>query len=434
MAASCRMKTDRRNAYYQRTNNIAQGARPLAGVVSVRRSGARTPNRASRGTRSMSEEATDSNENSGTALGEQSSLSFYSQQSPVEYYVQYKQGVGGSESTVEAYDRVLTEFEAFVDSRGSSLSQASGDDLTEWVGSLRERGLSNSTVWTYYMYVRQFYEHLVNSQNHRSFEHDPTAVMRETVSERSDSDPDRRDISLVEMREFVGSVANPLDRAVLTTLLKTGIRVGTLCDINMCEVHLPDSDPIGPGDETAQEFDAQHEVECEGYLHIPAAEKDRRYGKEASSKRSHDTLIPIDGELAEALIVWAYIRPDPLPDGQPLFLSTGAEWGRQLSPPMVRKAIEQHARPAGWYETGDGVKRNVTPHYFRHFFTTVMRQRSGDTGLIEYLRGDVGGNIVDTYTHGWGDEYQKRYIEHIYSVFSSDSERGRPAKYSEVRA
>jgi integrase len=41
----------------------------------------------------------------------------------------------------------------------------------------------------------------------------------------------------------------------------------------------------------------------------------------------------------------------------------------------------------------------VTPHYFRHFFTTHLRDRTGDRGIVKYLRGDVVEDVIDTYTH-----------------------------------
>jgi integrase len=78
--------------------------------------------------------------------------------------------------------------------------------------------------------------------------------------------------------------------------------------------------------------------------------------------------------------------------------------------------VVNHAENAGWHRTGGGSDENVTPHYFRHFFTTHMRDRTGDRGIVKYLRGDVAGDIIDTYTHNWGNRVRETYEQHVYSL------------------
>ena len=36
---------------------------------------------------------------------------------------------------------------------------------------------------------------------------------------------------------------------------------------------------------------------------------------------------------------------------------------------------------------------------------------------MKYLRGDVADDIIDTYTHNWGDNVRETYERHIYSLF-----------------
>ena len=69
-----------------------------------------------------------------------------------------------------------------------------------------------------------------------------------------------------------------------------------------------------------------------------------------------------------------------------------------------------------WYRDGGGPEENVTPHYFRHFFTTHLRDRTGDRGVVKYLRGDVATDVIDTYTHEWGDTVRTVYEEKIYQI------------------
>ncbi|PSP73362.1 integrase, partial [Halobacteriales archaeon QH_9_66_26] len=45
------------------------------------------------------------------------------------------------------------------------------------------------------------------------------------------------------------------------------------------------------------------------------------------------------------------------------------------------------------------------------------RDRTGDRGVVKYLRGDVADDVIDTYTHNWGDRVRKTYEENIYHIF-----------------
>jgi integrase len=126
--------------------------------------------------------------------------------------------------------------------------------------------------------------------------------------------------------------------------------------------------------------------------------------------------VPVDDELAAVLTEWLAIRPDVRSPADPLFVRTRDHWGTRLSAKAARRIVVTHAEAAGWHRTGGGSDENVTPHYFRHFFTTHMRDRTGDRGIVKYLRGDVAGDIIDTYTHNWGDRVRETYERHVYSL------------------
>ncbi|MDX1745989.1 MAG: tyrosine-type recombinase/integrase, partial [Halobacteriales archaeon] len=138
--------------------------------------------------------------------------------------------------------------------------------------------------------------------------------------------------------------------------------------------------------------------------------------REASNKRMRDTVIPVDEELKSVLVEWLAIRPDPVSDAEPLFVSTDRKWGTRVTGTEVHHIVTTRAAEMGWYESGAGAGENVTPHYFRHFFTTHLRDRTGDRGVVKYLRGDVAEDIIDTYTHNWGDRVREVYEANIYAV------------------
>ncbi len=45
-----------------------------------------------------------------------------------------------------------------------------------------------------------------------------------------------------------------------------------------------------------------------------------------------------------------------------------------------------------------------------------LQDRTGDRGVVKYLRGDVASDVVDTYTHNWGDRVREVYEANVYSL------------------
>jgi site-specific recombinase XerD len=332
---------------------------------------------------------------------------------PVEYFLEDITFHGKTERTRAAYQRVLREFEAFLgENRGCGVAEAGRRDCLAWIHTLRG-SVAESTVATYASYLHRFYAYMTQVG---AFDANPMTLVMEEMDERIDTDPARRDVSVPEMRTFVDGITHPLERAVVVTLLKTGLRVGELCNLDLRDVSLVD-------DRLDRAYDVGIRGQLDGrpdtiFVASDVSRGDVVNGEErsASNKRKRATFVPVDAELKETLVRWLAVRPDAVSDAEPLFLSTGDEWGRRLTPEMVRADVERHARAMGWYRTGGGAEENVTPHYFRHFFTTHLRDRTGDRGVVKYLRGDVAEDIIDTYTHNWGGRVREVYEANVYSL------------------
>jgi site-specific recombinase XerD len=327
---------------------------------------------------------------------------------PVGYFLEDITFQGKSQRTRDAYERVLREFENYLDGRGLTLDDANHRDCMAWIHQLRG-DVGESTVATYASYLHRFYAYMTEVG---TFDANPMALVMEEIDESIATDPQRRDVAVPAMRAFVDEVRHPLDRAVVVTLLKTGMRAGELCNLDVRDLSLPDV-----------ETGVEHRPQLDGKplsVYVPAepaqGETYNDEARTASNKRKRATTIPIDGELSRALREWLAVRPDPRSEAEPLFVSTADEWGKRLTPHMVHHLVETHAREQGWYRDGGGAEENVTPHYFRHFFTTHLRDRTGDRGVVKYLRGDVATDIIDTYTHDWGDRVREVYEANIYQL------------------
>jgi integrase len=341
---------------------------------------------------------------------------------PVGYFLEDLTYHGKTDRTRRAYERVLREFEAFLGDpdRGPGGESVRPDEATYrhcmgYVHHLRG-DVGPSSVATYAAYLHRFYAYMTQVG---AFDSNPMSLVTEELDERVQTDPERREISLSEMRSFVIGVPHPLHQAVLVTLLKTGIRVGELCNLDLRDLRLVDS-VAG----SAYDLTGRGQLSGRGdslYVSAAPARGETVNGEErtASNKRQRDTVIPVDAELRTVLERWLAARPDSTSPAEPLFTSTADNWGQRLTPKSVRAFVADHAADAGWYRSGDDAAENVTPHYFRHFFTTHLRDRTGDRGVVKYLRGDVADDIIDTYTHNWGDRVRQSYEEHIYRLFET---------------
>ncbi|MBV0923037.1 tyrosine-type recombinase/integrase [Halomicroarcula limicola] len=334
------------------------------------------------------------------------------EEDPIAYFLDDITYHGKSDRTRAFYERVLRDFEAFLTegSRPVPVAEASHRDCMAYVHGLRGEK-SESTIATYASYLHRFFAYMIQVG---TFESNPMALVVKEMDESINTDPTRREIGVAPMREFVATVRHPLERAVVVTLLKTGMRVGELCNLDVRDVHLETPGPR-PDVPVRAGLDGRPDS-----LYVSASPSRGQVsnGEErtASNKRKRDTTIPIDGELARVLRYWLAIRPDTRSSATPLFVSTSGEWGARLTPDMVHHLVETHARDRGWYRDGGGAEENVTPHYFRHFFTTHLRDRTGDRGVVKYLRGDVAQDVIDTYTHDWGDRVRDVYEANIYSL------------------
>jgi site-specific recombinase XerD len=331
---------------------------------------------------------------------------------PIEYFLQDMEYYGRSDRTRGAYRRVLEDFEAFLQERSTTLSAATNRDCMAWIHRQRTDA-ADSTLATYAAYLHRFYTYMDSVD---AFDANPMTLVMEELDESIETNPTRRDVSVPEMRGFVRGITHPLDRAVVVTLLKTGMRVGELCNLDLRDLSL--SNPA-----LHEEYDLGGRVQLDGRgesLYV-APEPSRGAvtngeRREDSNKRKRSTVIPVDDELASVLTEWLAIRPDARSSAESLFVRTRDHWGARLSAKAARRIVVNHAEAAGWHRAGGGSDENVTPHYFRHFFTTHLRDRTGDRGIVKYLRGDVAGDVIDTYTHNWGDRVRETYERHIYTL------------------
>lgn len=338
---------------------------------------------------------------------------------PIQYFIEEMELSGKADQTVQNYRTALNYLEDYLDDHGYAAGELTERQCKQLIQFLKNAdSLSNTTAGTYAQAIDRFFQ-FYNTRG--TFEVNPMALAREHQEIGNDTSDLRRDVSVVEMAEFLEWLSHPLTYATSFTMAKTGMRVGELSNLDVRDVYLDHPGVRREYGDHRPALDGRPDslyVESNSTMYEGAVVNGEE--RTASNKRERATVIPIDEELKQVLVFWMAVRSPARSDADPLFTVTagknGTRAGDRVSIDLVRDRLVRQAEAYGWWEKGAGVETNVTPHYFRHFFTTHMRNRTKDDAFVKFIRGDVGDDILDTYTHAWGDKVEETYRENIYSL------------------
>ncbi|MFC6721542.1 tyrosine-type recombinase/integrase [Halobacteriaceae bacterium SHR40] len=202
-------------------------------------------------------------------------------------------------------------------------------------------------------------------------------------------------VSLREMGDFLQSLKHPRDRAETLLFTKFGVRLSEAHNLDLHDVSIDfapfNRDSYYASIETRHELEGRHDVI---YIDpdIEAGKQVRGDTRKGGNKRKVPTYLPIDGELKHALVRWLAARPETHNHPtHPLFVGEYShKMGhyRRHSLSDIPDRIRQRAEQMGWNDR-DG--NDITPHFFRHYFTTHHRLSMDDL-LVDYIRGDRIGS------------------------------------------
>ena len=198
-----------------------------------------------------------------------------------------------------------------------------------------------------------------------------SAYKKDTRSER------RKLLNNEEMAELLNSTLNPLSRAIMALFAKTGIRRGELIAIDLQDVNF----------------------EKQSIMLKPKRKRSNR-------------LVFFDDEAAFALSRWLRVRGEYANDGEKA-LFVGKEGGR-IGQNIVYNIVTERAASLGFHNPESlHLEDHFSPHCFRHWFTTSLRQTGMRREFIQELRGDSKKETIDIYDHIDPEELRKEYLRCI---------------------
>ena len=274
-------------------------------------------------------------------------------------WLQHLSGLhGASDKTVQAYDRDLRGFLAFLSQyhgAGEGLGALDAlphTDLRAWMAAERGRGLSARSLARSLSAVKNFLGWL--SRQHGF---DATTVLSARSPKFTRKLPRPlsvegaqdvlADIGIYASQDWIGA----RDTAVVTLLYGCGLRISEALGLTGAAHPLPDVLRIrGKGDK--------------------------------------DRLVPVLPVTREAVAEYLRLCPYPLEHDAPLF--RGARGGA-LNPRLIAKAMEQARLRLGLPAT-------ATPHALRHSFATHLLAAGGDLRAIQELLGHASLSTTQAYT------------------------------------
>ncbi|WP_436908184.1 tyrosine-type recombinase/integrase [Halosimplex marinum] len=215
-------------------------------------------------------------------------------------------------------------------------------------------------------------------------------------------------IPLEKLQEKVRGVTHIQKRAVIALQLKLGLRAGEVCNIQLTDIQLQDSELKTHYSQLGAHGSLN---DRENALYVPS--RDERDGNKSRRPR----ILPLDDEVRDLLRQYLLIRPQT--DVPWLFLSES-----YMNSPS-REAINEFWKDAflpEYAETDD--HRAVTSHFGRHYFTTFWKiDQDLNQELVKYMRGDTVGNSsfddrcsLDDYLHTYYEDIEPIYRKQIFTL------------------
>jgi integrase/recombinase XerD len=251
----------------------------------------------------------------------------------------------------------------------------SQDAILGYLAYLRDKDMRLNSIKSIFNCLNSYYDFL---ENKGQIQKNPIpAIKKRYLRAYKDQIRQRKLLSLEETTRMIRSTIDSRDRAILTLLLKTGIRRSELISLDLSDVDM----------------------------------KDLSATLKPTGKRTNRTVF-FDEETARALSRWMQVRAEKphIHDRKALFLNCR---GSRFSPSGLDKVARDASMRMGLDESAKPGEINFSPHACRHWFTTYLLRAGMKREYVQWLRGDAIKEAVDIYFHIDPKDVQEAYLSCI---------------------
>ncbi len=288
---------------------------------------------------------------------------------------------GLTEETIRRYKSIIQQFLKLIGQRNVRPVDVDKRVLQDYIRVRRSNGTVQKTIENEVSGISSFYgflafedyvgKNLVPEVRKRYL----TPYKKQT---EGDAESPRKLISVEQMSMLINSIVDTRDKAILTLLAKTGFRRGELISLNVTDVNW-----------------IQQSITLQ---------------RNQFKKRSGRTVF-FDDEASRVLRRWLLQREELHPDTPALFVG---ERGGRLKRHGIYEMTIKYATAVGLHDPDSTrPEDHLTPHCFRHFFTTYLRRAGMDREFIKVLRGDRRRDAISIYDRIDPQEIKRSYLAFV---------------------
>ncbi|MDR1119838.1 MAG: site-specific tyrosine recombinase XerD [Dysgonamonadaceae bacterium] len=284
-----------------------------------------------------------------------------------EYYNYLRLEKSLSNNSIDAYMIDLDKLLRFLADEGKTYNQVLLDDLQQFIAQLRDIGICPRSQARIISGIKSFFRFLVLDEYIST---DPTDLLEAPKIGLKLPEV----LTVDEINAVIASIDVSLpeghrNRAMLEMLYSCGLRVSELITLRFSDLY-PD----------------------EGFIRV-------------LGKGNKQRLVPVSPVAIREMQLYLSDANRVVPKKgfeDTLFLSRR---GTSLSRIMVFHIIKQHAEMAG-------IKKNVSPHTFRHSFATHLLEGGANLRAIQQMLGHERISTTEIYVHLDRDFLRSELLEH----------------------
>jgi integrase/recombinase XerD len=259
-----------------------------------------------------------------------------------------------SRNTIDAYERDLEKLMVYLEEAKITYREAKLEHLRDFIIDLSDLGISPRSQARIISGVKSFYRFL---QYDEHLEEDPTELLEmPKLGKHLPEVLSVEEINMIIEAIDLSKAEGQRNRAIIETLYGSGLRVSELINLKISNIYVE-----------------------EGFMKV-------------EGKGSKQRLVPLSPESLKQIKLWMLNRNGlTIKRGHEdyLFLNRRGTKLTRVMIFMITKALAELA----------GIKKNISPHTFRHSFATHLLEGGANLRAIQQMLGHESILTTEIYTH-----------------------------------
>jgi len=273
---------------------------------------------------------------------------------PDEYHLYLKFEKALSDNTIEAYESDLLKLSGYLSDAHLTLETAEIKHLRDFSIEISSLGIHPRSQARILSSIKSFYHFLIY-KNHIT--DDPTELLESPkIGLRLPEVLSVKEIDAIVNAVDLSKQEGQRNKAIIEVLYGSGLRVSELTGLQLSQLYMK-----------------------EGYMLV-------------EGKGSKQRLVPMSPQSMKQIELWKIDRNSlPIKKGQEDWLFLNRR-GSKLTRAMIFTIVKELAILAG-------IRKNVSPHTFRHSFATHLLENGANLRAIQQLLGHESITTTELYTH-----------------------------------